>query len=126
MTLTADAKLGAYTREYHRDFYGAMPDKLNAGLPSDRIYVEWPIGHDRTYKRLRGEDAPPAVLALLPWDRRQLLTVGRRYALAGVIGLLLASPLLVPLWHFLPEFAKDGDPRSDWPNLSRMCPLTWS
>lgn len=55
------AKLGAYTREYHRDFYGAMPDKLNAGLPSDRIYVEWPIGHDRTYKRLRGEDRPPTL-----------------------------------------------------------------
>src|SRR4030095_3841791 len=36
-----------------------MPDKLNAGLPSDRIYVEWPIGHDRTYKRLKGEDNPP-------------------------------------------------------------------
>ena len=57
------AKLGAYTREYHRDYYGAMPDKLNAGLPSDRIYVEWPIGHDRTYKRLKGEDAPPALEA---------------------------------------------------------------
>ena len=55
------AKLGAYTREYHRDFYGAMPDKLNAGLPSDRIYVEWPIGHERTYKRLRGEDKAPAL-----------------------------------------------------------------
>ena len=54
-------KLGAYTREYHRDFYGAMPDKLNAGLPSDRIYVEWPIGHDRTYQRLRGEDRAPAL-----------------------------------------------------------------
>jgi predicted GNAT superfamily acetyltransferase len=52
-------KLGAYARTYHRDFYGAMPDKLNRGLPSDRIYVEWPIGHDRTYKRLRGEDKPP-------------------------------------------------------------------
>jgi len=51
-------KLGAYTRTYYRDFYGAMPDKLNQGLPSDRIYVEWPIGHDRTYKRLRGEDQP--------------------------------------------------------------------
>ena len=55
------AKLGAYSREYHRDFYGEMPDKLNAGLPSDRIYVEWPIGHDRTYKRLRGEDRPPTL-----------------------------------------------------------------
>ena len=54
-------KLGTYAREYHRDFYGAMPDKLNAGLPSDRLYVEWPIGTDRTYKRLRGEAAPPAL-----------------------------------------------------------------
>jgi predicted GNAT superfamily acetyltransferase len=54
-------KLGTYAREYHRDFYGAMPDKLNAGLPSDRFYVEWPIGTDRTYKRLRGEDHAPAL-----------------------------------------------------------------
>jgi len=57
------AKLGAYTREYHRDYYGAMPDKLNKGLPSDRIYVEWPIGHDRTYKRLKGEDRAPTLEA---------------------------------------------------------------
>ena len=54
-------KLGTYAREYHRDFYGLMPDKLNAGLPSDRFYVEWPIGMDRTYKRLRGENQPPAL-----------------------------------------------------------------
>ncbi|HEV8535597.1 MAG TPA: GNAT family N-acetyltransferase [Candidatus Limnocylindria bacterium] len=54
-------KLGAYARTYHRDFYGAMPDRLNQGLPSDRIYVEWPIGHDRTYKRLRGEDRAPSL-----------------------------------------------------------------
>jgi len=53
------AKLGTYAREYHRDFYGAMPDKLNAGLPSDRLYVEWPIGTDRAQRRLAGEDAPP-------------------------------------------------------------------
>ena len=52
-------KLGTYTRTYHRDFYGEMPDRLNRGLPSDRIYVEWPIGHDRTFKRLRGEDTAP-------------------------------------------------------------------
>jgi predicted GNAT superfamily acetyltransferase len=55
------AKLGTYAREYHRDFYGAMPDRLNEGLPSDRLYVEWPIGHDRTYKRLRGEDRAPSL-----------------------------------------------------------------
>ena len=54
-------KLGTYAREYHRDFYGQMPDRLNAGLPSDRFYVEWPIGMERTYKRLRGESGPPAL-----------------------------------------------------------------
>ncbi|MDQ6858921.1 MAG: GNAT family N-acetyltransferase [Chloroflexota bacterium] len=54
-------KLGTYAREYHRDFYGDMPDKLNAGLPSDRFYVEWPIGMDRTYKRLKGDDRAPAL-----------------------------------------------------------------
>ena len=54
-------KLGTYAREYHRDFYGEMPDKLNTGLPSDRFYVEWPIGTDRTYRRLRGEDQAPSL-----------------------------------------------------------------
>jgi predicted GNAT superfamily acetyltransferase len=51
------AKLGAYASEYHDDFYGEMPDKLNAGMPSDRFVMEWPIATDRVDRRLRGEDA---------------------------------------------------------------------
>lgn len=70
-------KLGAYMREYHRDYYGAMPDRLNAGLPSDRLYVEWPIGHDRTYKRLRGEDPPPSLEQAEAEGIRSLLRVER-------------------------------------------------
>ena len=66
-------KLGTYAREYHRDFYGDMPDRLNAGLPSDRFYIEWPIGTDRTYKRLRGEDAPAALEDALREEIRPLL-----------------------------------------------------
>jgi predicted GNAT superfamily acetyltransferase len=50
------ARLGAFARTYHRDFYGAMPDKLNEGLPSDRLYVEWRIATDRADKRLRGAE----------------------------------------------------------------------
>jgi len=50
------AKLGAYAAEYHEDFYGEMPDKLNAGMPSDRFVMEWPIATDRVDHRLRGED----------------------------------------------------------------------
>ena len=67
------AKLGAFAREYHRDFYGAMPDKLNAGMPSDRLYVEWPIGNDRTYRRLRGDGAAPSLEQAEREDVRYLL-----------------------------------------------------
>lgn len=55
------AKLGAFSRVYHRDFYGAMPDKLNEGLASDRIYVEWRIATDRADRRLRGVDPVPSL-----------------------------------------------------------------
>jgi len=55
------AKLGAFARTYRRDFYGAMPDRLNEGLPSDRLYVEWRIATDHADKRLRGADAIPAL-----------------------------------------------------------------
>ena len=53
------AKLGTFARTYERDLYGAMPDKLNAGLPSDRLYVEWRIATDRPDRRLRGADPIP-------------------------------------------------------------------
>lgn len=35
------AKLGAMSDTYLPDFYGAMPEALNAGLPSDRLLVSW-------------------------------------------------------------------------------------
>jgi hypothetical protein len=34
----------------------------------------------------------------------------RRYALAGIVGVLLSAPLIVPFAHFLPEFTKEYDP----------------
>lgn len=71
------AKLGAYARTYLRDHYGDMPDRLNAGLPSDRFYVEWPVGHDRTYKRLRGEDAAPTLEGAEGEGLRYVLRVER-------------------------------------------------
>jgi predicted GNAT superfamily acetyltransferase len=35
--------LGAHTRTYHVNFYGAMNDGINAGLPSDRFEMLWPL-----------------------------------------------------------------------------------
>lgn len=35
-------RLGAFARTYYEDYYGAMEDALNRGLPSDRLLAEWP------------------------------------------------------------------------------------
>lgn len=48
-------KLGAYSRTYYPSYYGEMPDKLNKGLPSDRLLIEWVIGSNRVEKAVRGE-----------------------------------------------------------------------
>ena len=101
-------KLGAFTRTYHRDFYGTMPDKLNQGLPSDRIYVEWPIGHDRTYKRLRGDDVPPSLEDAEREGVGYLLRAdGDRPGPAGATG--SASHLLVEIPHAFQDL-KAHDP----------------
>ncbi len=48
----------------------------------------------------------PAVLLLLFWNPANTKLLMKRYALAGVIGLLIAAPFLVPFIHFLPMFDK--------------------
>ncbi|HEY7183509.1 MAG TPA: hypothetical protein VIC84_18905, partial [Blastocatellia bacterium] len=56
-------KLGATCNVYLRNLYGAMRDKLNAGLPSDRFQVDWRISSPRVESRLRGEDDTPSASA---------------------------------------------------------------
>ncbi len=46
-------KLGAVCRCYLRDLYGAMPDALNAGMPTDRFEVAWWIDSSRVRARLQ-------------------------------------------------------------------------
>ena len=86
------AKLGAYASEYHEDLYGEMPDKLNAGIPSDRFVMEWPIATDRVDRRLRGAD-PIASLADAEREVPYLLTADA--ARPGIEGRLEGSHLLV-------------------------------
>jgi predicted GNAT superfamily acetyltransferase len=40
------SRLGAVAVAYHPDFYGEMPDGINAGDPSDRCFVEWDVTRD--------------------------------------------------------------------------------
>src|SRR3970282_1162763 len=48
-------RLGGIVRTYKRNHYGEMQDGLNAGLPSDRLLVEWWITSNRVKQRLSSE-----------------------------------------------------------------------
>lgn len=42
------SKLGGVCTQYIENCYGELPDKLNAGLPSDRFLVEWRMDEQHT------------------------------------------------------------------------------
>ncbi|MFN4218863.1 MAG: hypothetical protein ACK4HB_06255 [Candidatus Bipolaricaulia bacterium] len=48
-------KLGVISNKYERNLYGDMRDRLNAGLETDRLTVEWWITSPRVQKRLQQE-----------------------------------------------------------------------
>jgi len=48
------AKLGAISRRYRHNFYGASNSPLHGGLPTDRIYAEWWLNSDRVKTALAG------------------------------------------------------------------------
>lgn len=52
-------KLGAVCRTYVRDYYGPLKDGLSAGLPSDRLEVEWWIAAERVEQRLASGASSP-------------------------------------------------------------------
>ncbi|HUS16783.1 MAG TPA: hypothetical protein VM536_17445 [Chloroflexia bacterium] len=57
------AKLGAISRTYRRNIYGSMDDVLNAGLPTDRLYLRWELTTPRVRACMasgRNVDAPVA------------------------------------------------------------------
>ena len=49
------ARLGAITRRYKRNFYGASSSPLHGGLPTDRIVAEWWLKSKRVTRVLAGE-----------------------------------------------------------------------
>ncbi|MBN1285325.1 MAG: GNAT family N-acetyltransferase [Anaerolineae bacterium] len=45
-------RLGAVTRRYLRDYYGALDDDQNAGLPTDRMIADWWVRSRRVKERV--------------------------------------------------------------------------
>jgi predicted GNAT superfamily acetyltransferase len=58
-------RLGGIVRTYVRDYYGAMEDALNRGIPTDRFVLEWLLTSRRVQERARGV-IPPAPDANAP------------------------------------------------------------
>jgi predicted GNAT superfamily acetyltransferase len=52
------AKLGGVCNTYLENFYGEMRDRLNAGLPSDRLEIDWWVNSRRVNTRLSKHARP--------------------------------------------------------------------
>ena len=62
-------KLGVNISSYHPNFYGDMPDALNAGDESDRLMVSWKVVGDNPLQReLVSTPNPDDVLIQIPAD----------------------------------------------------------
>ncbi|MBP2241807.1 putative GNAT superfamily acetyltransferase [Cytobacillus eiseniae] len=67
-------KLGAYSNHYIPSYYGEMNDKLNKGLPTDRLLIEWEICSKHVEDTIRdGEKDQPEseVKKLLSWNQTE-------------------------------------------------------
>jgi predicted GNAT superfamily acetyltransferase len=62
-------KLGVNISSYHSNFYGDMPDALNAGDESDRLMVSWKVVGDKPLQReLVSTPKPNDILIQIPAD----------------------------------------------------------
>jgi predicted GNAT superfamily acetyltransferase len=62
-------KLGVDISAYHPNFYGDMPDALNAGDESDRLMVSWKVKGENLVKReLISTPKPNDILIQIPAD----------------------------------------------------------
>jgi len=62
-------KLGVNISSYHPNFYGDMPDALNAGDESDRLMVSWKvIGENPAQRELVSTPKPNDILIQIPAD----------------------------------------------------------
>jgi predicted GNAT superfamily acetyltransferase len=77
-------KLGVIAHRYERNLYGDMRDRLNAGLETDRLTVEWWIASPRVQARLQQPRRAPFVSDLPvinQTEERNGLLVNRDYSL---------------------------------------------
>jgi predicted GNAT superfamily acetyltransferase len=97
-------RLGAHASKYMRNVYGEhFGEGLYGGLPSDRLFVIWPLRSARVRSRLLGSYQPlaPGALAALPEYAPSISESRVRLAVPGDFDVLLASdPARAREWRF--------------------------
>jgi len=83
-------KLGAVCSTYIRDYYGPLTDGLNAGLPSDRLQVEWWLESDGVQLRLAGDTSSLMVSTTTRVNAVRLDPTG--FLVPGLLSLDLDAP----------------------------------
>ena len=97
-------RLGAHANEYLRNVYGeAFGEGLYGGLPSDRLFITWPLRSARVRSRPLGRYEPlgPAALGALPDYSPDGSEDRVRLAIPGDFdGLLAEDPAQAREWRF--------------------------
>ncbi len=100
-------RLGATATRYVEDMYGPRTDSLNAGLPTDRLMVEWELQAQRREQTLALGDVPK-IIAVDDSSGRQLVSDVRidladEHLLmeipAGIVNLRQDSPEAAMNWR---------------------------
>jgi predicted GNAT superfamily acetyltransferase len=97
-------RLGAHARKYLRNVYGEhFGEGLYGGLPSDRLFITWPLRSARVRSRLLGRYQPlePDALSSLPEYAPGASASRARLTVPGDFDALLASdPAQAREWRF--------------------------
>jgi predicted GNAT superfamily acetyltransferase len=97
-------RLGAHSGKYLRNLYGEhFAEGLYGGLPSDRLFLTWPLRSARVRSRLLGRYQPlaPGALAALPEYDSGTSESRVRLAIPGDFdGLLSSDPALAREWRY--------------------------
>ncbi len=104
-------KLGAYSKQYLPSYYGEMNDKLNRGLPSDRLLIEWDLSSKRVERAINGVNRLKKVnyQTWLNWEEHGGVPVPvERDVILNQKGFLVSSPLNIQeLKKSAPDVAKE-------------------
>ena len=84
-------RLGAIARRYQPDYYGRVESRLQGGLPSDRLIVEWRLRSIRVKRALAGKSPrrsqeKPAAVVEIPTNIDQLVRLNPQEARQRQLG----------------------------------------